>query len=63
MFKLLQYHSIPQEQYIVIKGRVIVFYFVDDMVIAFKATDCLQAMKLIDNLMERYTMKILKELE
>ena len=62
-FKLLQYYPILQEQPIVIKSRVIVFYFVDDIVIAFKTTDCPQAMKLIDNLKKRYTIKILGELE
>ena len=62
-FLTLQYSPIPQEQCIVIKDRVIVFYFVDDMIIYFKATDRPQAMKLIDNLMKRYTMKILGELE
>ncbi|OAA34885.1 polyprotein [Cordyceps fumosorosea ARSEF 2679] len=57
----LGFQPVPQEPCIMIKGAVIVFFFVDDIIWAYKKADAVVAKAAIEGLKSRYQMTLLGE--
>ena len=57
----LGFQPVPQEPCIMTKGAVIVFFFVDDIIWAYKKADTAVAKAAIDGLKSRYQMTLLGE--
>jgi hypothetical protein len=57
----LGFKNVPQEPCVMIKGKVIVFFFVDDIIWAYRKEDALVAQKAIEGLKARYKMTSMGE--
>ncbi|KID94871.1 polyprotein, partial [Metarhizium majus ARSEF 297] len=57
----LGFKTVPQEPCVMIKGKVIVFFFVDDIIWAYRKDDEMVAKKAIEGLKTRYKMSLMGE--
>ena len=60
MFKSLEFKKIPQKPCVMISEGVIIFFYVDDIVICYWKKDEKMAKNMITSLKMRYTMNELK---
>ncbi|KAM4067462.1 reverse transcriptase (RNA-dependent DNA polymerase) [Hirsutella rhossiliensis] len=60
-FAKLGFKTVPQEPCVMIKGAVIVFFYVDDIILAYRKRDQQVATEAISGLQQRYKMSILGE--
>ena len=59
----LGFKELPQEPCIMIKNGIICFYFVDDIVFAFRQRDRLEVQEIIKNLKKPFTLKEIRDLK
>ena len=59
----MKFRAIPQESCIMMRGGILVFYYVDDTVFCYHKSIDDQALKAIEHLCSIYTMKSLGEIE
>ena len=62
-FKDLGYREVPQEPCVMINGGVIVFFFVNDIVICYRKQDEAKARDTVSRLQAKYTINILGDLK
>ena len=62
-FREMGFKEVPQEPCVMMKGSVIVFFYVDDIVFCYRKKDVNLANEAIDSLQRRYSIKDLGELK
>src|SRR6266567_4999573 len=58
----LGFKEVPQELYIMLKGGIIVFFYINDIVFCYKKTDKKKAQEVIKELSKEYRINTLGEL-
>ena len=61
--KKLEFEELPQKPCVMIKNSIICFYFVDDIVFAFRQRDRLKVQSSVDKLKESFTIKKIRDLK
>ena len=62
-FREMGYKEVPQEPCVMINGGVVVFFFVDDIVICYRKRDEARAKAAVEGLQSKYTMNVLGDLK